>query len=118
MSAWRSSARVVRGSVAYTSYEGPTPRNEGWSHPVVAARGVDLRAHTSSTLLFRLPPWLGARLFRVALALLPPARVVVESHTNPDELRFTCRDVLVDARQRGLSTPRLEAASAYFRDPG
>ncbi|MES2645034.1 MAG: 2-dehydropantoate 2-reductase N-terminal domain-containing protein [Myxococcota bacterium] len=82
--------------------------------PVVTARGVDLGAHARYTLLFRLPPWLGARLFRLVLTLLKPVRLVVESHTNPEELRLTCRDMLDETRRLGISVPRLEAAEVYF----
>jgi 2-dehydropantoate 2-reductase len=85
--------------------------------PLVAARGVDLSQHGSSTFLFKLPTWLSACLFRLAAKLSPPLRYVLEAHSNPEELRMTCRDALVEARQRRFPAPRLEALEAHFADP-
>ncbi|MCB9760750.1 MAG: ketopantoate reductase [Alphaproteobacteria bacterium] len=81
---------------------------------VVAARGVDLSRHRGSTLLFRLPPSVGSASLALAQRLLKPLRVVLEAHANPDELRFTCRDALAEARRLGVSVPRLEAAEPLF----
>ncbi|WP_437537044.1 2-dehydropantoate 2-reductase N-terminal domain-containing protein [Sorangium sp. So ce726] len=81
--------------------------------PLLIARGVNAEAHASA-VLFRAPPLLVALVLKLILKLSAPARLVLESHTNPEELRLVCRDVLDEARRLGLSVPRLEAAAPYF----
>lgn len=82
--------------------------------PLVTARGGDLGQHRAETLPFRLPPWLGSRVIKAVMQLSDPARQVVETHTNPEELRSTCRDALAEARRLGIATPRLAAREPYF----
>jgi 2-dehydropantoate 2-reductase len=82
--------------------------------PLVTARGGDLGQHRAETALFRLPPWLGSRAIKAVMQLSDPARLVVDSHTNPEELRSTCRDVLAEARRLGIAVPRLAAREPYF----
>ncbi|AKU93640.1 hypothetical protein AKJ09_00304 [Labilithrix luteola] len=81
---------------------------------IVAARGVDLRDHSASTALFRFPPRVAGFLFGLVMKLYAPARLVLDAHTNPEELRFTARDALAEARRLGVPAPRLEALSHLF----
>jgi 2-dehydropantoate 2-reductase len=41
----------------------------------------------------------------------------VEAHSNPEELKNTCRDALDEAHRIGFAVPRLEALSEHFRSP-
>ncbi|MUN53892.1 ketopantoate reductase [Kocuria koreensis] len=84
--------------------------------PVVAARGVDLRRHLSSTLAFRLPSWLVAGAFALANSKVPFVRRAFETHDDPaaEEPRAVYRDVLSEAQRLGVPTPRLAAAAADF----
>jgi 2-dehydropantoate 2-reductase len=50
----------------------------------------------------------------LAPKLLGSLRVLIDSHSNMEELRSTCRDVLTEARRINVSLPRLEAASSLF----
>jgi 2-dehydropantoate 2-reductase len=50
----------------------------------------------------------------LAPKLVPLVRVLLDSHSNMEELRSTCRDVLTEARRLGVNLPRLEAASSLF----
>jgi len=50
----------------------------------------------------------------LAPKLLRPVRVLLDSHSNMEELRSTCRDVLAESRRLGVKLPRLEAASSLF----
>lgn len=85
--------------------------------PLVTARGVDLGAHPADVAAFRLPPWLTARMLAIILKLSPPVRLVLESHSNLEELRFTCRDALDEARKLGVAVPRLAALERFFQEP-
>jgi 2-dehydropantoate 2-reductase len=82
--------------------------------PLVEARGVDLRRHRKELLPFRAPVWLAAPALALMFRHFPPARVVLQAHANPEELRAVCRDTLAQARRLGVPVPRLEAAEPYF----
>jgi len=82
--------------------------------PLLAARSVDLKAQSSNLAPFRLPTWLIGAMMGLAPKLLPSVRVLIDSHSNMEELRSTCRDVLAEARRLGVNLPRLETASSLF----
>jgi 2-dehydropantoate 2-reductase len=82
--------------------------------PLVEARGVDLRRHRGGVLPLRAPAWLTAPALAWLLGHFAPTRLVVEAHSNPEELRAVCRDTLAEARRLGVAVPRLEAAEPYF----
>lgn len=83
--------------------------------PLLEARGVDLRRHRGSVLIFRAP-----RLTAFALACLTahvePIRLNFQTHSDREaqEPREICRDALVQARRSGIAVPRLEAAEPFF----
>jgi 2-dehydropantoate 2-reductase len=81
---------------------------------LLIARSVDLDNQSSKLVPFRLPTWLIGPIMGLAPKLLAPVRVLVDSHSNMEELRSTCRDVLTEARRLGVNLPRLEAASSLF----
>jgi 2-dehydropantoate 2-reductase len=81
---------------------------------LLAARKVDLKDQSSKLALFRLPTWLLGPMMGLAPKLVPLVRVLLDSHSNMEELRSTCRDVLTEARRLGVNLPRLEAASSLF----
>ena len=82
--------------------------------PLLAARSVDLKDQWSYLAPFRLPAWLLGSVMGLAPKLLAPLRVILDSHANIEELRSTCRDVLLEARRINVDLPRLEAASLLF----
>lgn len=82
--------------------------------PLLAARSVDLKDQSGKLAPFRLPTWLLGPMMGLAPKLYAPLRVLLASHSNMEELRSTCRDVLTEARHLGVKLPRLEAASSLF----
>ena len=84
---------------------------------LLAARSVDLKDQSSKLAPFRLPTWLLGPMMGLAPKLVPLVRVLLDSHSNMEELRSTCRDVLIEARRLGVDLPRLEAASSLFLPP-
>jgi 2-dehydropantoate 2-reductase len=81
---------------------------------LLAARSVDLKNQSSKLAPLRLPTWLLGPMMGLAPKLLASIRVLLDSHSNMEELRSTCRDVLTEARRLGVNLPRLEAASSLF----
>jgi 2-dehydropantoate 2-reductase len=86
--------------------------------PLLAARSVDLKDQSGKLAPFRLPTWLGGPMMGLVPKLLTSVRVMLDSHSNMEELRSTCRDVLAEARRLGVNVPRLEAASSLFQTTG
>ena len=82
--------------------------------PLLAARSVDLKAQSSNLAPFRFPTWLVGPMVGLAPKLVRSYRVLIDSHSNMEELRSTCRDVLTEARRINVNLPRLEAASSLF----
>lgn len=83
--------------------------------PLLTARGIDLRRHRRSVLLFRAP----ARVTSAALAwatVHTGAGRSLQAHADPDaeEPRTVCRDTLAEARRLGIRVPRLDAAEPFF----
>jgi 2-dehydropantoate 2-reductase len=78
------------------------------------ARSVDLKAQSSNLAPFRLPTWLLGSMMGLAPKLVRTYRVLIDSHSNMQELCSTCRDVLTEARRINVNLPRLEAASSLF----
>jgi hypothetical protein len=54
----------------------------------------------------------------LAPKLLASVPLLIDSHSNMEELRSTCRDVLTEARRLGVNPLRLEAASPLFESTG
>lgn len=84
--------------------------------PLLQARDLDLRRHRGALLPFRAPTWLTAPALAWLTTHVPPARVSLTMHDDPDaeEPREVCRDVPAEARRLGISVPRLEAAEPHF----
>ncbi len=82
--------------------------------PLLAARSVDLKGQASYLTPFRLPPWLIGSIMGLVPKLVKPIRVMLNAHSNTEELRATCRDVAAEAQRLGVKLPRLEAASSLY----
>ncbi|MDR6867430.1 2-dehydropantoate 2-reductase [Microbacterium resistens] len=88
--------------------------------PLLEARGVDLRLHRRSTLLFRAPASLTSAALAGATAYVPLAARSLSAHDDPraEEPRAVCRDALAEAQRLGIAAPRLEAAAPLFASAG
>lgn len=82
------------------------------------AQALDLRRHRGGVLPLRAPVRLTAASLSWLLTHVALARAGFEVHSDPatEEPRAICRDVLAEARRRGIPVPRLEAAEAYFKE--
>lgn len=81
--------------------------------PLLKARKVDLKA-SSELKLLSLPAWLISFFVKMAMALLPPARKIIDSHNNINELKSYCQDVLSKAEELNIELPRYKKYSAFF----
>jgi 2-dehydropantoate 2-reductase len=68
----------------------------------------------------RAPTGLTASVFAWLTAHVAPARLSLETHSDPEaeEPRAICRDTLAEARRLGVAVPRLEAAEPSFAHQG
>lgn len=107
-------AGSMRGALASGRHRRDMILNMRELVPLLAARSVDLKNQSSVLAPFRLPAGLLGPMMGLAPKLLASIRLLVDSHSNMEELRSTCRDVLTEARRMGVSLPRLEAASSLF----
>lgn len=76
--------------------------------PVLHARGIKVQGEAA---LFKLPSWLVSFLMRTAMKLNPAFRHSLLNHSNPEEVKSYGRDVLAEARSKGIHLPRLEATA-------
>jgi 2-dehydropantoate 2-reductase len=79
--------------------------------PVLRARGVSPAGEIS---LFKLPGGLVSLIFRLLLKLSYPLKYSLLSHSNLEELRSYCRDMLQEAKRLSVPVPRFEASSSLF----
>ena len=87
--------------------------------PLLTARGIDLRQHRRSALLFRAPAWLTSAALAWATAHIPAVGRSLRAHADPDaeEPRAICRDTLAEAQRLGIRASRLEAAEPRLTPP-
>ena len=81
--------------------------------PLLEARGVDLRRHRRSTLMFRAPARVTAAAVAWATVHIPAAGRSLQAQTaiDAEEPRAICRDTLSEAHRLGITVPRLEAVA-------
>lgn len=82
--------------------------------PILKARNVDLKVN-SELKLFNLPPFLLALMMRFMLRFFPAIRQIFTAHSNPEELKSYCRDVLKTAHELNIELPRFEANKNLYQ---
>jgi 2-dehydropantoate 2-reductase len=79
--------------------------------PLLAQRGIKVQGEAA---LFKLPPRLVSFLMRTVLKINPAFKHSLMSHSNLEEVKSFCRDVLEEAREKGITVPRLAAISSLL----
>ncbi|WP_044218684.1 ketopantoate reductase family protein [Chitinophaga pinensis] len=79
--------------------------------PVLQQRGIKVQGEAA---LFKLPPSLVSLLMRTVMKLNPAFRHSLLNHSNPEEVKSFCRDVLAEAKSKGIAVPRLESVASYL----
>jgi 2-dehydropantoate 2-reductase len=75
--------------------------------PLLKARNVDLKANMEIKM-FSIPPRIISFLIRFTVRFFPSIRQIFTGHSNPDELKSYCRDVLLTAEELNITLPRYE----------
>ncbi|MBL1420651.1 MAG: ketopantoate reductase [Alphaproteobacteria bacterium] len=86
--------------------------------PLLKARGVDFKLHRSEITLMKLPAWIGSGLLWAGWKFYKPLKIMVESHSNPQDVLTTCEVLLDYAKEQNIATPRLERAVKMGRELG
>jgi 2-dehydropantoate 2-reductase len=83
--------------------------------PLLAARGVDLKRHTSA-LVFRIPPRLTAPILKLVFRFHAPTKRIVQDNPGEtkQELGHLLEAVLNEAQRLGIAVPRLAALEARY----
>jgi 2-dehydropantoate 2-reductase len=83
--------------------------------PLLEARQVNFKS-SAELKLFRLPPWVMSLVMRGVLKFLPPIKQIFTGHSNTDELKSYCQDVLQTANEMQIPLPKYEANRAIFEN--
>jgi 2-dehydropantoate 2-reductase len=75
---------------------------------VLQQRGIKPQGEAA---LFKLPPSVVSFVMRTLIKLSPAFRHSLLNHSNPEEIRSYGRDVLAEARSKGIHLPRMEATA-------
>lgn len=82
--------------------------------PILKARNVNLKVN-AELKLFRMPPFLLGCAMRIVLRFFPAIKQIFTAHSNSEELKSYCRDVLKTANELGIKLPRFEASKHLYR---
>ncbi len=82
--------------------------------PLLNARGVDTTVDASDLALYKLPPWVGARVLKMSVTFFPPLTAAILHNEPREELKRFCQDVLFEAHRLGVELPSFEASSSLF----
>jgi 2-dehydropantoate 2-reductase len=83
--------------------------------PLLKARNVDLKAGTDLKLL-NLPPFIISILLKFVIRFLPSIKQLLTGHSNHNELKSYCRDVVLKAEELKINLPRFEKRRNLFMD--
>lgn len=79
--------------------------------PVLQQRGIKVQGEAA---LFKLHPGLVSLLMRTVLKLNPSFKHSLMNHSNQEEVKSFCRDVLEEARRKKIAVPRLEMVASLL----
>jgi hypothetical protein len=78
-------------------------------------RNLDIKK-SSDLSLIRIPPRLLGFAMGILLKVFPPLRMILSGHTNVEETKSYCRDVLLSAQEMKISLPRFKGSKKFFID--
>jgi 2-dehydropantoate 2-reductase len=77
--------------------------------PLLKARNVDIKA-SAEMKMFSFPPWILSFLMRIVIKFLPSVKQIFTGHSNHEELKAYCNDVMKSAEELKINLPRFEFA--------
>ena len=81
--------------------------------PLLKARNVDLKA-SPDLKMFSVPPWLMSFGMRIIIRFLPPVKQILTGHSNQEEIKSYCRDVMSKAEEMRINLPSYEANKEFY----
>jgi 2-dehydropantoate 2-reductase len=81
--------------------------------PLLKARNVDVKA-SSELKMFSLPPWLMSLVMKFVIRFLPSLKHLFTGHSNYNELKSYCEDVLSKAEELKINLPTYEANKELY----
>ena len=82
--------------------------------PLLKARNVDTNA-SPDLKMFSLPPWLLSFAMKIGLKFLPSVKQLLIGHSNLEETKSYCKDVLLKSEELKINLPRYEANKELYR---
>jgi 2-dehydropantoate 2-reductase len=82
--------------------------------PLLKARNVDLMA-SPDLKMFSLPPWFMSFAMKIIIRVMPSIKQIFVGHSNQEETKSYCRDVMSKAEEMKFKLPRNEANKEFYR---
>jgi 2-dehydropantoate 2-reductase len=82
--------------------------------PLLEARNVDLKV-SPDLKMFSLPPWFMSFAMKLIIMFMPSIKQVLVSHSNQEELKSYCRDVMSKAEEMKINLPMIFANKEFYR---
>ncbi|CAD0218224.1 ketopantoate reductase family protein [Chryseobacterium sp. JV274] len=82
--------------------------------PILKARNVNLKINPELKI-FLLPPFLLSCAMSIVLKFFPAIKQIFTAHSNSEELKSYCRDVLKTANELNIKLPRFEANKHLYQ---
>jgi len=82
--------------------------------PLLKARNVDLTA-SPDLKMFSLSPWLMSVAMKIILRFVPSVKQILTGHSNREEVKSYCRDVMSKAEEMKINLPGFEANKEFYR---
>ncbi|MDD4967808.1 MAG: 2-dehydropantoate 2-reductase N-terminal domain-containing protein [Paludibacter sp.] len=81
--------------------------------PLLKARNVDLKASPDLNM-FRVPPWFMSFAMKIIIRFFPSIKQILTGHSNQEEIKSYCKDVMSKAKEMNISLPRNEANKEFY----
>ncbi len=81
---------------------------------LLKARNVNIKA-SPDLKMFRLPPWLIGIAMKVAIRFIPSVKQIFTGHSNRNELKSYCQDVMTTAEELNINIPRFKENKTLYK---
>jgi 2-dehydropantoate 2-reductase len=82
--------------------------------PLLKARNVNIKASPDLKMV-SLPPWLMGLIMKVTIGFFPSVKRIFTGHSNRNELKSYCQDIMTTAVEKDISLPRFTRNKNLFR---
>lgn len=82
--------------------------------PLLVARKVNIKASPDLKLV-TLPPWLMSMVMKVVIKYFPSVKQLFTGHSNQNELKSYCQDVMTTSEEMNISIPRFKENKTLYK---